>query len=86
MKTLLEASTVCSIPTSAMVREVLSQAVAWGLSYESGDDNEPKILPQRKSERWKLKLVDDRWVLTIGNVPQIRFCSQEALAFIARRR
>ena len=85
MKTLLESSTMCSLPTAAMGREILSQAIAWGLSYEPDEDG-PKIFPRRESERWKLKLIDDRWLLSIGNAPQIRFCSQEALAFIARRR
>ncbi|MCG8367339.1 MAG: hypothetical protein MJA27_28885 [Pseudanabaenales cyanobacterium] len=75
-----------SLPNSEIVREILGQAVAWGLSYEPDGEDGPKILPWRKSERWKLNLIDDRWLLSIGNVPQIRFCSQEALAFIARRR
>ena len=69
-----------------MISEVLNQAVAWGLSCEPEDQDGPKILPRRKSERWKLKLVDGRWLLSIGNVPQIRLCSEEALAFISRRR
>ncbi len=74
------------LSTSTVVSEVLTQAIALGLSYQSDDRDSPKILPRRKGERWALNLVEDRWLLSIGNVPQIQFSSQEALAFIARRR
>ena len=86
MKTLLQAPAVGSSPTAAMIKEVFTKAIDLGLSYQPDDKEGPKILPRRKSERWRLNLIEDRWLLSIGNVPQIQFSSQEALAFITRRR
>lgn len=38
-------------------------------------------------KKWKLQLEGDRWLLSVGNVPQISFPSHdEAIAFLELRR
>lgn len=69
-----------------MTENVLSQASAWGFVCHSEHDGTWQILPQQKNERWKLQLEGDRWLLIVGNVPQISFHPHEAIAFLELRR
>lgn len=69
-----------------MTENVLSQASAWGFICHSEDYRTWQILPQQKNERWKLQLEGDRWLLIVGNVPQINFYPYEAIAFLELRR
>lgn len=69
-----------------MTESVLSQASAWGFVCNCEPAGTWQILPQQKNERWKLQLEGDRWLLIVGDVPQIRFPSHEAIAFLELRR
>lgn len=73
--------------TNPIMREtVLSQAKAWGFVCEEVTQNTWQIVPQRQTERWKLKSVGDRWLLIVGEIPQINLHPHEAIAFLERRR
>ena len=69
-----------------MAENVLSQARNWGFVCNYELAGTWQILPQQKNERWKLQLEGDRWLLSVGNVPQISFPSHEAIAFLELRR
>lgn len=69
-----------------MTENILSQASAWGFICHSEPNETWQILPPQKNERWKLQLEGDRWLLIVGNVPQISFHSHEAIAFLELRR
>ncbi len=69
-----------------MSEDVLSQASAWGFICNLKDDKNCQILPPQKNKRWKLQLEGDRWLLIVGNVPQISFQPHEAIAFLELRR
>lgn len=69
-----------------MIENILSQANAWGFICHSESNGSWQILPQQKNERWKLQLEGDRWLLIVGNVPQISFYPHEAIAFLELRR
>ncbi len=73
-----------SIPT---IREtVLKQAKSWGFICEADTHGIWQILPQQSTERWKMQLVEERWLLIIGDIPQINLHPYEAIAFLERRR
>lgn len=65
---------------------VLKQAKAWGFVCQEDTQGTWQILPQQPKERWKMNLVGDRWLLIVGDIPQINFYSHEAIAFLERRR
>ena len=69
-----------------MAENVLSQARNWGFVCNYELAGTWQILPQQKNERWKLQLGGDRWLLIVGDVPQISFLSHEAIAFLELRR
>lgn len=69
-----------------MTENILSQANAWGFICHSEPNGSWQILPQQKNERWKLQLEGDRWLLIVGNVPQISFHPHEAIVFLKLRR
>jgi hypothetical protein len=65
---------------------IFSQANAWGFPCACSVQGNCQILPQQKTERWTLQLVGDRWLLLVGDVPQINLHPQEATVFLERRR
>jgi hypothetical protein len=65
------------------MENLLSQAKTWRFLVENDSRGNWQILPPTKE--WKLQQTEDRWLLTIGNVPQVRLCSNEAVAFLKRR-
>ena len=69
-----------------MTENILSQANAWGFICHSAPNGTWQILPQLKNERWKLQLEEDKWLLIVGNVPQISFHPHEVIAFLELRR
>jgi len=69
-----------------MKETVLKQARAWGFICQKDTQETWEILPKQPTERWKMKLVEDRWLLIVGNVPQINFYPHEAIAFLERHR
>jgi hypothetical protein len=64
---------------------ILSQANAWGFPCACSVRGNYQILPQQKTERWILQLVEERWFLLVGDVPQINLRPQEATVFLERR-
>lgn len=65
---------------------IFSQAHTWGFVCDSDAMGKYQIFPQKTTERWKLQLIGERWLLTVGDVPQILFHPSEAIAFLERRR
>ncbi len=66
--------------------EILNQAHSWGFVCDLEPQGEYQILPKQVTERWKLQLVGDRWILHVNDVPQILCHPSEAIAFLERRR
>jgi type II secretory pathway component PulJ len=56
-----------------MAENILSQAKAWEFVCHLEHNGPWQILPRQKNERWKLQLEEDRWLLIVGDVPQISF-------------
>lgn len=69
-----------------MREAVLNQAKSWGFICEEDTQGIWQILPQQSTERWKMQLVEERWLLIIGDVPQINLHPYEAISFLERRR
>jgi hypothetical protein len=69
-----------------MTDRILDRAHAWGFVCDRSSNGNWSILPQGKAERWKLQMLEDRWLLMIGNVPQVSCRSEEVIAFLERRR
>jgi hypothetical protein len=67
-----------------MKETVLKQARAWGFICQKDTQETWEILPKQPTERWKMKLLGDRWLLIVGNVPQLNFYPHEAIAFLER--
>jgi hypothetical protein len=65
--------------------DILSQAEALGFVCECDLQGSCQILPPQKTERWKLQQVEDRWLLLVGNVPQINCRLCEVMIFLERR-
>lgn len=74
------------LPESKLTEDILSQARSWGFVCQQDLHGNWQILPQRSRERWKLHLVEDRWLLTIGEVPQVALHPPDVLGFLERRR
>lgn len=64
---------------------MLRQAAEWGFVCNEDLQGNSQILPPNPTERWKLQQVDDKWLLLVGNVPQVNLHPHEALAFLKRR-
>jgi len=64
---------------------LLSLAETWGFFVESDRNGNLLVLPQQPTERWKLQQTEGRWLLIIGNVPQVKLHPNEAIAFLKRR-
>lgn len=65
---------------------MLRKATEWGFVCKEDNQGNQQILPQNPSDRWKLQQVEERWLLLIGNVPQVHLHLAEAIAFLERRR
>jgi hypothetical protein len=72
-------------PNLTMIETVLDRAKSWGFVCKEGIEGSWQILPQQPTERWKMHLSGDRWLLIIGDVPQIKLHPHEAIAFLERR-
>ena len=68
-----------------MMENLLSQAQTWGFLCQSDHLGNWQILPQQSTKKWKLQQVEDRWLLLIGDVPQVNLYPPEAIAFLERR-
>ncbi len=69
-----------------MINSVLNQAKAWGFICERNQKSNWRLFSQQKTARWELQLVEDRWLLIVGNVLQVNLRPAEAIAFLERRR
>ncbi len=65
---------------------VVSQARTLDFICQCQESNYWLILPQQSDQNWKLEQVEDRWILSVGDVPQIRLHTTEAIAFLERVR
>ncbi|MFP4007840.1 MAG: hypothetical protein ACLFV6_07490 [Spirulinaceae cyanobacterium] len=54
------------------------------LNFPCREDNAGnwQILPLRSQDRWQLKSLEGRWILSIAGVPQISLSPQEAIKFL----
>jgi hypothetical protein len=66
-------------------QKVLNQAMICGFTFKQDSNGNWHIDPKTDNERWKLKLVDNRWLLFSGDIPQINFSIDEAIAFLERQ-
>ena len=64
-----------------MMENLVSQAEVWGFLVESNRNGNWQVLPQQPTENWKLQQTEDRWLLIIGNVPQVKLHPNEAISF-----
>ncbi len=69
-----------------MTERILSQASSWSFLCERDREGNWQILPHQKTERWFLQQVGDKWLLVVGNVPQVNLHPPEAMSFLERRR
>jgi hypothetical protein len=70
-----------------MKEMIIKQAKAWGFKCEFDKHEKYQILPQNHQERWKLQIADEgRWLLIVGDVPQMLCFSSEVIKFLERRR
>lgn len=68
-----------------VVNPIVSQARTWGFICHQ-EANLWLILPQQPNERWKLQQSEDRWILIVGDIPQLLLKSKEVLIFLENRR
>ena len=61
---------------------VVSKAQTWGFICQRQESNSWLILPQQANQKWKLQQKEDRWILSIDNVPQLRLHTEDAIAFL----
>ncbi len=69
-----------------MKKPVLKKAKSWGFPSQLNEENYWQILPMQPQETWKLTEVNSRWILSLKNIPQLYLDSEEAIAFLARRK
>lgn len=68
-----------------LLDSVVSKAKTWGFICQCQESNQWLILPQQANQRWKLQQDEDRWILLMGDVPQLRLYTEEAIAFLETR-
>jgi hypothetical protein len=61
---------------------LVSQARELGFICQCQESNYWLILPQHSNQKWKLEQVEDRWILLVGDVAQLRLDPEEAIAFL----
>lgn len=65
---------------------VISQAKTWGFTCQYQESNSWLILPQNPNQRWKLQQVEEQWILSVGDISQLRLHTEEAIAFLESMR
>ena len=68
-----------------MLDPLVSQAQRWGFICQFQESNSWLIFPQQSNQRWKLQQVENRWILILGDVSQLRLYASEAIAFLEAR-
>lgn len=61
---------------------VVIQARRLGFICQFQESNYWLIFPQQSNQNWKLEQVEDRWILSVGDVAQLRLHTNEAIAFL----
>ena len=77
---------VNSVLGSKLLDPVVSKAQTWGFICQRQSEKGWLILPRQADRWWKLEQVEDRWILSIDNVPQLRLHTEDALSFLTNRR
>jgi hypothetical protein len=67
-----------------MCQKVLNQAMINGFKFKQDIDCIWHIEPKTINEHWKLKFVNNTWLLFSGGVPQINLSEEEVIAFLKR--
>lgn len=67
-----------------LLDSTVSQAKTWGFICHCQESNLWLILPQQPNQRWKLQQFENRWILLVGDIPQLRLHTSEAIAFLER--
>lgn len=68
-----------------MLKTLIHQAKGWGFLCTVDVAGNWQIAPKESIPNWRLRLIQDRWILIVGDSPQISFRAEEALAFINYR-
>lgn len=69
-----------------MSESLVNQAKSWGFNCcKPATDGNWQISPSQLKETWQLSQLEDRWLLSVGNVPQINLSADETLRFLAHR-
>lgn len=68
-----------------LLDSVVNQARVWGFICQVQELNSWLILPRQPNQRWKLQQVENRWILILGDVPQLCLYVQEAITFLEAR-
>ncbi len=70
-----------------MKERIFNRAKVWGFVCEVNSRGTCQILPQEQKQTWKLMLTGEaRWLLIVGDVPQVILQPTEVIAFLERRR
>ncbi len=69
-----------------MHKPVLIKAKMWGFPAQLSEENNWQVLPTQSDATWQLTELESRWILSIKNIPQIYLNSEEAIAFLAKRK
>lgn len=65
-----------------LLNSVISQAKEWGFICQYQESNSWLIFSQQPDRKWKLQQDEDRWILIVGSIPQLRLHTSEAIAFL----
>ena len=68
-----------------MLETLINRAKSWGYLCNVDVAGSWQIVPKEPIANWRLKSFKDRWILIVGDSPQISFRAEEALAFINYR-
>ncbi len=63
---------------------VINKAKNWGFICHYQKSSYWQILPQL-NQRWILQQSEEQWILIVGDVPQLRLHTEEAIAFLMQR-
>ncbi|MEM8720828.1 MAG: hypothetical protein AAGE84_16285 [Cyanobacteria bacterium P01_G01_bin.39] len=61
---------------------VISRAKSLGFICQYQEPKSWLILPQQAKQRWKLQQLEDRWILSVRDIPQINLTTEQAIDFI----
>ncbi|NJK55051.1 MAG: hypothetical protein HC939_03280 [Pleurocapsa sp. SU_5_0] len=67
-----------------LLNSVISQAKEWGFICQYQESSSWLIFSLQPDRKWKLQQDEDRWILIVGNIPQLRLHTSEAIAFLKR--